>query len=145
MSYEPTVWECGDTITAEKLNKLEQGVASSGGGTEPLRATLTITEEVIPAEPPATKLTYSVDKTWQEIADAFPNVYIYDEFEENGMHLIEKYPIAQVIFDTSYYGIAYCSGSYDVEQQTYTPNDQCFLLSTDNPNGYPTLEEWLSN
>ena len=32
MSYEPTVWQCGDTITAEKLNKLEQGVANSGGG-----------------------------------------------------------------------------------------------------------------
>ena len=25
--YVPTVWECGDVITAEKLNKLEQAVA----------------------------------------------------------------------------------------------------------------------
>ena len=35
MSYTPTNWQCGDTITAEKLNKLENGLAEccSGGGT----------------------------------------------------------------------------------------------------------------
>lgn len=39
MAYEPTVWNCGDTITAEKLNKLENGLAECcGGGTEPLIA-----------------------------------------------------------------------------------------------------------
>ena len=32
MSYEPTVWECGDIITAEKLNKMEEGIANCGGG-----------------------------------------------------------------------------------------------------------------
>ena len=30
--YVPTVWECGDVITAEKLNKLEQAVADFEGG-----------------------------------------------------------------------------------------------------------------
>ena len=35
MSYTPTVWQTGDTITAEKLNKLENGVASGGGSGEP--------------------------------------------------------------------------------------------------------------
>ncbi len=32
MSYEPTNWKTGDVITAEKLNKLEDGVASGGSG-----------------------------------------------------------------------------------------------------------------
>lgn len=32
MSYEPTNWQKGDIITAEKLNKLENGVVSAGGG-----------------------------------------------------------------------------------------------------------------
>lgn len=35
MSYTPTVWESGDTITATRLNKIEQGIQSastSGGG-----------------------------------------------------------------------------------------------------------------
>ena len=34
MSYTPTEWETGQTITAEKLNKLEQGVAGAGGGSD---------------------------------------------------------------------------------------------------------------
>lgn len=29
MSYEPTQWKAGDTVTSAKLNKLEQGVADS--------------------------------------------------------------------------------------------------------------------
>ena len=32
MSYEPTVWANGDIITAEKINKLENGVADSSNG-----------------------------------------------------------------------------------------------------------------
>ena len=30
--YTPTEWNTGDTITAEKLNKLENGVRDAGGG-----------------------------------------------------------------------------------------------------------------
>ena len=29
MAYTPTVWETGDTITAEKLNKAENGIAAN--------------------------------------------------------------------------------------------------------------------
>ena len=32
MAYTPTNWVCGDTITAEKLNKLENGLAECCGG-----------------------------------------------------------------------------------------------------------------
>ena len=31
MSYTPTTWTTGDTITATKLNKIENGIASAGG------------------------------------------------------------------------------------------------------------------
>lgn len=30
MAYTPTVWATGDVITAEKLNKAEQGIAAAG-------------------------------------------------------------------------------------------------------------------
>ena len=33
MSYTPTTWKAGDTVTSAKLNKLEQGVAAGGGMT----------------------------------------------------------------------------------------------------------------
>lgn len=32
MAYVPTNWKTGDTITADKLNNIENGIASSGGG-----------------------------------------------------------------------------------------------------------------
>ena len=32
MSYEPTQWNDGDVITAEKMNKLEQGVQNEQEG-----------------------------------------------------------------------------------------------------------------
>lgn len=31
MSYTPTTWVTGDTITATKLNNMEQGIANAGG------------------------------------------------------------------------------------------------------------------
>ena len=40
--YVPTVWECGDVITAEKLNKLEQAVASGGGSSDLSTAEVTV-------------------------------------------------------------------------------------------------------
>lgn len=30
MSYTPTQWKAGDTVTSAKLNKMEQGIAASG-------------------------------------------------------------------------------------------------------------------
>lgn len=30
--YVPTEWECGDVITADRMNHIEQGIANAGGG-----------------------------------------------------------------------------------------------------------------
>lgn len=32
MAYTPTTWVTGDTVTATKMNKMEQGIADSGSG-----------------------------------------------------------------------------------------------------------------
>lgn len=32
MSYDPTTWNAGDVITAEKLNKMEQGIKNEQVG-----------------------------------------------------------------------------------------------------------------
>lgn len=32
MSYTPTTWTTGDTITASAMNKIENGIANAGGG-----------------------------------------------------------------------------------------------------------------
>lgn len=44
MAYEPTQWRSGDTITSERLNKMEQGIAGSGSGEfYALHTTMTVT------------------------------------------------------------------------------------------------------
>lgn len=58
MAYTPTTWSSGDTITATKLNKIEQGIVGVGGI---LVVTATINS--------TTGFT-SLNKTWQEIHDA---------------------------------------------------------------------------
>lgn len=62
MSYEPTNWKDGDLVTSAKLNKIEQGIAAGSG--------MMVVNEVYDED---TEIT-SLDKTWQEIYDAAPNV-----------------------------------------------------------------------
>lgn len=50
MAYTPTNWVTGDTVTATKMNKLEQGVANAGGG-----GLVTVTSDTL-------------DKTYNEIS-----------------------------------------------------------------------------
>ena len=39
MAYTPTTWATGDTVTATKMNKLEQGVANAGSWDAVIRLT----------------------------------------------------------------------------------------------------------
>lgn len=52
MTYEKTNWKVGDTITAEKMNKIEDGVESAFGFSEQLNALIdgSITEITIPVD-----------------------------------------------------------------------------------------------
>ena len=75
MSYEPTNWKNGDIVTADKLNKLEQGVASAGGG----GGVLIVTADIE---------TGALNKTWQEIHDAVPLVWLEREGNYNPLYSI---------------------------------------------------------
>ena len=57
MSYEPTQWSAGDTVTSAKLNKIEQGIKNNI-----LIANLIYDDE-------ENDIAH-LDKTWQEIHDA---------------------------------------------------------------------------
>ena len=54
MAYTPTNWQNGDVVTAEKMNKLENGVTNADKGA----LVVNVVDSVL-------------DKTWQEIHDAF--------------------------------------------------------------------------
>ncbi len=62
MSYTPKTWNCGDTITAEDLNHIEQGIANSEGGTLVIRADH--------QEGTAPLFITIYDKTYREVEDA---------------------------------------------------------------------------
>ena len=58
MSYTPTNWTTGDTITASAMNKIENGIANAGGA---LICTSSYDQNLG---------NYTIDKTVQEIYDA---------------------------------------------------------------------------
>lgn len=68
------VWNCGDTITADKMNHIEEGIenaSSGGGGVEPLivKAVSLETE----TDGGKTYKTITTDTTFQQVADAIAN------------------------------------------------------------------------
>ena len=72
MAYTPTTWVTGDTITAVKLNNMEQGIASAGG-------------LIVLIEPTQDGMQLIFSKTWKEIYDAITAVpVIFLRVEANG-------------------------------------------------------------
>ena len=117
MSYTPHTWQSGETVTAEKLNVLEQGVASGGGG---MRVSV-ITEEDTPQ---AGYTTQTMDKTWQQIYDALAAGMYVCEIDEVVGEYIAQSMISGVDFDGDNYRVySDAAGEY---------------LTTSSPNGYPT-------
>ena len=61
MAYTKQTWQTGDTVTAEKLNHMENGIGSGG---------------VLVVNMVYERLKVELDKTWKEIRDAaFAVVY----------------------------------------------------------------------
>lgn len=76
MTYVKTNWKTGDTITADKLNNIENGIASSGSGGGFL---------VVTVSTPSGYNGKILDKTYAEIKEALSAkipVYIYEYTEE---------------------------------------------------------------
>ena len=111
MSYTKTTWSDGDVITAQKLNKLENGVANAG-------SILIVHEN-----------DGTLDKTWQEICDSFINmipVYLYEPYE-NGSDFGYALSLVNAVTFSSNYG--YCVFIHEASNFTE--------YVTDSPSGYP--------
>ena len=91
MSYTKQTWVTGDTITAEKLNHIEDGVADSGSVFN-----INVTEE---------GTTWTMNKTWNEIKNAFLSGKMLVVSLPNGID--EKYTtvveIRTQVNDSQYY------------------------------------------
>ena len=74
MAYEKQVWQCGDTITADKMNHIEEGIenASQGGGGV---FTITFSTTSRPSSSDGRNVVnmenLTADKTFNELLEAY--------------------------------------------------------------------------
>ena len=112
MSYTPTQWTTGDTITASAMNKIEQGIANAGGG-----GTLIVGYD-----------GSELDKTWNELkasmeAGGIP--MIIDFFEDSPEYIYHYCTLHALSYNGSLYiALFSCndtSGNYNLTFVSSTP------------------------
>lgn len=109
--YTAREWNNGDIVTASNLNRMEQGIEDAGTG-DWLVVTTSGTNVI------------TMDKTWQEIYDAFPNVILtYSNKNSSGKRLI-----LDVYQDVK-------SGNYMVAE-----SNNVVVFSTNSATGYPSCD-----
>ena len=111
MAYTKNTWNNGDVITAEKLNHMEDGIADSGGGSAFI---INIIED---------EATWTLDKTWQQIYEAFysgSECVVKYERGENGQSL---YKVDHITNEFGSYNVGFFSNQ----------------LSSNSPDGYPSV------
>lgn len=124
MSYTPTNWQKGDAITAEKLNKLENGVASGGSK----GASILIAEETKTSD--GGTVTYTLDKTWNEIHECLANgglCYVRAPYKG------DPYEVYRFVYKATTKSDSYVIGSVLINGATLSPDYKC-----SNPDDYPT-------
>jgi hypothetical protein len=126
MSYTPTEWKSGDIVTSEKLNKLEQGVASSGTGGI-LFATIDMDMDTH---------TMTFDKTWKQIHDASFVAASATAVEGDPPYsklftfVIDAFILSESVGELIYYVRTFNSDNVE------TP----LTFTTDSEDGYPVLQ-----
>ncbi len=141
MAYTPTTWTTGDTITATKLNKLENGVANAGS------ALIVYTNSSTTATVGEIEYGETLNATFAEIYDALADgvpVYIRKFVETNGyatdyacsaglysVLCAYKYATNYRIYAVNNYGWYYGS-KYHLGQPAIV------TFSASSPSSYPT-------
>lgn len=129
MAYTPKTWACDDTITADDLNHIEQGIAeNSGGSTAPLIVEVVSQREATTEECDEEGVMYAYNHTWQEVKDAYDAgtpVYLQQEAFETGSYT--RGSLARIQTDPSSASVLFIV--YDRNMDTVTTVD----LSAETP------------
>lgn len=117
MNYEPKEWAYGDTITAEELNRMEEGISSaqSGGGSAPLIVKTNI-------DTSGSRPLILLDHTWQEIADA-DIAYLVQGSMDEGSFIKTLVKQIEAVSKFNNYSVSFADELY----------------TTTSANGYPEL------
>ena len=123
MAYEKQTWQCGETITADKLNHMEAGIEEccSGGGSAPL--IVEVVEYTPTCEPGCTPRSgTALSATWQDMKDAIDegrNVYFLHEQTEGGLTANVIEPLDQLVWvEGTMYATIFRSEAFDTETPT---------------------------
>lgn len=119
MSYTPTNWKAGDVVTSAKLNKMEQGIAASGG----IRIVHLIEENAssgdnpkllrADSQPTTPDPILQLDITPNELMDAFDNEEIVVIIVNEGTS--ENFWITQCLI----HGFVYDGTTYTVTTDSF--------------------------
>ena len=122
--YEKQTWKTGDVITEEKLNHMEDGIASGGSGGGVLIARGTQDESTS---------NMVLDKTWKEINDAFQSgtIVLYKE-ESAGITASETTRQILSVYTNENLGGGTVYGLY-----VFSTSQGGNLWTTDSETGYP--------
>lgn len=93
MSYTPTQWNTGDTITASALNKIEQGIANAGGGGGGTLINYTIENNLMVLDASYNDL--------KQILLSGSTPYILLTLDSEGFEVVDRYHILSVAYDES--------------------------------------------
>ena len=121
MAYEKTTWSTGDVVTAEKLNKMEDGIAGASAG-----GVFIVHSQVF------NEGTYILDKTYTEIAEAMESSTVLVKHSGGQMGASQ----VQGIVLSSYQ-----SSEYDPSRDTYYDIYQVAVSLMGTPYFYYTSSE----
>lgn len=145
MAYTPTEWKNGDVITAEKLNKLEEGVQEANG-----EKFVTVFDGSITTASsgnlamgsfiPTTSIEGdSVLVTFENVTYELPKVVLsfgtgYGEFDNSNNPILTNYPCAIGISSGTYYFFTLEANTYEVEikilqNSQNSPNSSIFMVT----------------
>lgn len=121
MSYQPTEWTTGDVVTPQKLNKIEDGIQAVEASVGEVAASVeevavsvqeleNTNKDILVINVSETNSMYTMDKTAQEIIEAFPNCIVKEGARTNQMFYYE-YDDSRYNFSTMSY--TYSASSLD--------------------------------
>ena len=145
MSYTPTTWTTGDTITATKLNKIENGIASAGSALIATASNLNNTSN---------PLGYgsTLDKTFTEIYTALSGgipVYVKAVISTSGLSdYTTVASLGQVVSAFKYnndyrvYVSAHCSAS--INGYNFAQRNALICFDASSASGYPSASKCVA-
>lgn len=99
MAYVKQNWECGEMITADKLNHMEDGIAAGGESAEPLFLEVVTTRAATQSECGTLGGTVQVmNHTWQEVYDAtIASRNIFVRHQESDEEMLEPQYVVRIM------------------------------------------------